>query len=240
MRCNNRLVNDMNDKTDPLQSLYPFLHQGKKDAASENAALLESVKQKAQHSIDVKQKFFERHAQDLVNAAQAVANTYMAGGKLLSMGNGGSSCDASHIAVEFQHPVTAGRPSLPAFNMNNDNAFFSAVANDVGIQHVFSRQIEAHAKKGDCVIGFSTSGNSANLLDGFRKAHAMGLTTIGFAGNTGGEMLSCGLLDHCLVVDTDSIHRVQEVHVACYHILWDLTHTLLADQRGRLAQQQEQ
>jgi D-sedoheptulose 7-phosphate isomerase len=198
------------------------------------------VRQKAQHSIEVKQSFFEQHAQALVNAAQAVADTYMQGGKLLSMGNGGSSCDASHIAVEFQHPVTAGRPSLPAFNMNNDNAFFSAVANDVGIQHVFSRQIEAHARKGDCVIGFSTSGNSANLLDGFRKAHKMGLTTIGFAGGTGGEMLSSGLLDHCLVVDTDSIHRVQEVHVACYHILWDLTHTLLADQRGLLAQQQEQ
>jgi D-sedoheptulose 7-phosphate isomerase len=150
------------------------------------------------------------------------------------MGNGGSSCDASHIAVEFQHPVTAGRPSLPAFNMNNDNAFFSAVANDVGIQHVFTRQIEAHGQKQDCVIGFSTSGNSENLMAGFDKAHELGLTTIGFAGGNGGHMKSSGVLDHCLVVDTDSIHRVQEVHVTCYHILWDLTHTLLADYRGNM------
>ncbi len=228
----------MNDKTDALESLYPFLHQRKKDAATENQALLESVEQKSQHSIDVKQAFFDDNAQALVDAARTVADCYRQGGKLLSMGNGGSSCDASHIAVEFQHPVTAGRPSLPAFNLNNDNAFFSAVANDVGIQHVFARQIEAHGRSGDCVIGFSTSGNSENLLAGFRKAHDLGLTTIGFAGGNGGDMYSCGLLDHCLVVKTDSIHRVQEVHVACYHILWDLTHTLLADHRGKLYEEQ--
>ncbi len=222
---------------DPLQSLYPFLHEQPKDAASQNEALLESVRQKAQHSLDVKQTFFNANAQALIDAAKAVARCYQQGGKLLSMGNGGSSCDASHIAVEFQHPVTAGRPSLPAFNMNNDNAFFSAVANDVGITHVFSRQIEAHGQAGDCVVAFSTSGNSENLLDGIRKAHDLGLTTIGFAGGNGGEMLSSGLMDHCLVVETDSIHRVQEVHVACYHILWDLTHTLLADSRGSLSEQ---
>ncbi len=222
---------------DRLESLYPFLHARGKDPASENAALLESVRQKAQHSIDVKQAFFDASAAALVDAAQTLANCYRRGGKLLSMGNGGSSCDASHVAVEFQHPVTAGRPSLPAFNLVNDNAFFSAVANDVGVQHVFARQVEAHGRPEDCLIGFSTSGNSANLVAGFRKARELGLASIGFAGGDGGEMRSSGLLDHCLVVDTDSIHRVQEVHVACYHILWDLTHTLLADHRGRLAEE---
>ena len=225
----------MSESEDRLKSLYPFLHAQEKDTESENDALLESVRQKAQHSIDAKQAFFDANAQTLVNAAATLAACYRAGGKLLSMGNGGSSCDASHVAVEFQHPVTAGRPSLPAFNMVNDNAFFSAVSNDVGVRHVFARQVEAHGKPGDCVIGFSTSGNSENLLAGFSKAHEMGLASIGFAGGNGGEMLSCGLLTHCLVVDTDSIHRVQEVHVACYHILWDLTHTLLADHRGKLA-----
>jgi len=227
----------MADKPDPLQSLYPFLHEQKKDATSENAALLESVKQKANHSIEVKKAFFDDNAQLLVNVAKALAGSYQKGGKLFSMGNGGSSCDASHIAVEFQHPITAGRPSLPAFNMNNDNAFFSAVANDVGINHVFSRQIEAHGQPQDCLIGFSTSGNSANLMAGFEKAREMGLCTIGFAGGSGGEMKSSVALDFCLVVETDSIHRVQEVHVACYHILWDLTHTLLADSRGHLSEQ---
>jgi D-sedoheptulose 7-phosphate isomerase len=225
---------------DELKSLYPFLHDRQKDPASENAALLESVSQKAAHSVNTKQAFFDNNAQALVDAAKTLADCYRQGGKLLSMGNGGSSCDATHVAVEFQHPVTAGRPSLPAFNMNNDNAFFSAVANDVGIRHVFSRQIEAHGKPQDCLIGFSTSGNSANLIAGFQKARDMGLASIGFAGGDGGEMKSSGLLQHCLVVDTDSIHRVQEVHVACYHILWDLTHTLLADFRGKLAEEKTQ
>ena len=205
-------------------------------ADRQGTALLQSdlTQEKARHSIDVKQAFFEANSQALIDAARSLADCYRSRGKLLSMGNGGSSCDASHIAVEFQHPVTAGRPSLPAFSMVNDNAFFSAVANDVGVVHVFARQVEAHARPGDCLIGFSTSGNSANLIAGFRKANELGICSIGFAGGDGGEMKSSGLLSHCLVVETDSIHRVQETHVACYHILWDLTHTLLADSRGKL------
>jgi len=230
----------MSDNKESLKSLYPFLHQQKKDPENENSALLDSVRLKAEHSIQTKQLFFDNNAQALVNAAHAVADCYRKGGKLLTMGNGGSSCDATHVAVEFQHPVTAGRPSLPAFNMNNDSAFFSAVANDVGIRHVFSRQIEAHAKPSDCLIAFSTSGNSQNLLAGLKKSRELGLVTIGFTGGDGGEMKSSGLLDHCLVVETDSIHRVQEVHVCCYHILWDLTHSLLADSRGKTHPQNTQ
>ncbi len=226
-------------KTDnhPLESLYPFLHQQKKDPVKENMTLLHSVKEKVADSIKAKENFFSKYDQTLVDAALTLAKCYKNGGKLLSMGNGGSSCDATHIAVEFQHPVTTGRPSLPAFNMNNDNAFFSAIANDVGIKYVFSRQIEAHANNYDCVIGFTTSGNSENLIQGFRKAQSMGLSTIAFTGGDGGEIKSSGIIEHCLVVETDSIHRVQEVHVACYHILWDLTHTLLADHRGFLAEE---
>jgi D-sedoheptulose 7-phosphate isomerase len=221
---------------DPLQQLYPFLHGGKKDAASENAVLLESVQQKAQHSLDIKQQFFADNAQALIEAAGAVAKVYQHQGRIFTMGNGGSSCDAAHFAVEFQHPVTAGRPALPAMNLCVDTAMISAVSNDVGLRHVFVRQLDAHAQANDGVVGFSTSGNSDNLMEGYRKAKELDLITVGFAGGDGGKMKSSGLVDHCLVVATDSIHRVQEVHVACYHILWDLVHTLLADQRGRLVE----
>ena len=217
---------------DPLADLYPFLHGGTKDAASEQAALLESVRRKAEHSVTVKQQFFARNAEALVAAARVIAAVYAGGGKMFSMGNGGSSCDAAHFAVEFQHPITAGRPALPAMNLVMDQAMVSAVANDVGVKHIFVRQLEAHARPGDGLIGFSTSGNSENLLAAFAKAKEMGLTTVGLAGGDGGDMRRSGLVDHCLVVETDSIHRVQEVHVACYHILWDLVHTLLADRRG--------
>ena len=92
----------------------------------------------------------------------------------------------------------------------------------------------AHGRPGDGLIGVSTSGNSANLMAAFDKAKEIGLTTIGLAGMEGGEMARSPSLDHCLVVRTDSIHRIQECHVAIYHILWDLVHTLLADDRGGL------
>ncbi len=217
---------------DTLDALYPFLAGGGKDPQSEQAALRESVRRKAAHSLEIKQAFFAAHTDALIAAARDLAARYRDGGRLFTMGNGGSSCDAAHLAVEFQHPVTTGRPALPAMNLVMDAAMCSAVANDVGVEHVFTRQIEAHARPGDALAGFSTSGNSANLMRAFARARELGLLTIGFAGGDGGEMRASGLLDHCLVVETDSIHRVQEVHVACYHILWDLTHTLLADSRG--------
>ena len=97
-----------------LQALYPFLHGGKKDVARENIVLLESVRQKSCHSIETKQAFFETHAQQVVDTAHAIAAIYLRDGRLFTMGNGGSSCDAAHIAVEFLHPVTAGRPAADA------------------------------------------------------------------------------------------------------------------------------
>jgi len=217
-----------------LADLYPFLHNKSKDPGSEQAALLESIKQKSAHSVQVKQQFFAENSQALLDAAQSISQVYMNKGRMLAMGNGGSSCDAAHFCVEFQHPVTTGRPALPAINLLADSAMSSAVANDVGFKHIFVRQLYAHASENDGVIGFSTSGNSDNLMSAFAKAKELDLTTIGLCGGDGGEMKSSGLVDHCLVVDSDSIHRVQEVHVACYHILWDLTHTLLADSRGQL------
>jgi len=218
-----------------LDALYPFLKGSKKDDKQENMALLESIKQKSQLSLRISQQFFENNGQALIDTAQAIANSYQQDGRLFTMGNGGSSCDAAHLAVEFQHPVTTGRPALPAMNLCIDTAMISAVSNDIGVKHVFVRQLNAHARKGDVVVGFSTSGNSENLISGYRKAKELGLVNIGFAGGDGGEMKSSELLDHCLVVPCDSIHRVQETHVTCYHILWDLVHTLLADSRGLLA-----
>ena len=96
---------------------------------------------------------------------------------------------------------------------------------------IFGRH-PAQAKRGDGLIGFSTSGNSANLIAAFAQAKEMGLVTIGFSGGNGGKMKTSGVCDHCLVVPTASIHRIQECHVTAYHILWDLVHTLLADSRG--------
>jgi D-sedoheptulose 7-phosphate isomerase len=214
-----------------LAGLYPFLHAERKSAAQLDQALLESVQLKANESVQVKQRFFADNGTDILAAARALANVYRGGGRLCTMGNGGSSCDASHIAVEFQHPVTAGRPALPAVSLADDVAFLTAVGNDIGFKHVFLRQVIAQVRAGDALIGVSTSGNSENLLLAFTAAKELGASTIGLAGGDGGRMYQSPHIDHCLVVRSDSIHRVQETHVALYHILWDLTHTLLADDR---------
>ncbi|HKG78078.1 MAG TPA: SIS domain-containing protein [Pyrinomonadaceae bacterium] len=217
-----------------LVGLYPFLHGKKQDPTSMNSALLESVTQKAAHHHQVIDAFFARNGQEVVAAAGAIADVYRGNGRLFTMGNGGSSCDAAHVAVEFLHPVTAGRVALTAIDLTADRTMMTAVANDVGFKHVFVRQVIAQARRGDGLIGISTSGNSDNLVKAFVKAKEMGLRTIGLAGMSGGEMAKIGL-NHCLVVEADSIHRVQECHVIIYHILWDLVHTLLADNRGSLA-----
>ena len=224
----------MPGKSPYLRELYPFLHGDKHDVRAVDVALLDSVQQKAAHSVEVKRQFFAANGLAIVAAARAIASVYQRGGRMLAIGNGGSSCDAAHFAVEFLHPITAGRPALPAINLVADDAMLTAVGNDVGFEHIFARQVIAHGRPGDGLVGFSTSGNSPNLLMAFARAREMKLTTIGMAGGDGGEMSRSPDIDHCLVVATDSIHRVQEVHVATYHILWDLVHTLLADERGGL------
>ncbi len=190
-----------------LETLYPFLHGAAQEPKKLDAALLRSVEDKARGARETNAAFFGAQAPILVAAAKTVAGVYRRVGRLFSMGNGGSSCDASHVAVEFVHPVTAGRPALAAINLVADIAMISAGGNDVGFEHVFARQIIAQGKAGDGLIGISTSGNS-------------------------GKMKTSGFLDHCLVVPTASIHRIQECRVAAYHILRDLVHTLLADDRG--------
>jgi D-sedoheptulose 7-phosphate isomerase len=214
-----------------LEVLYPVLHGKEQDPVAVDAGLMQSIAEKAHESRETNAQFFGEQSALLLKAAKALAAVYRRGGRMFTMGNGGSSCDASHVAVEFLHPITAGRPALAAINLTADVAMTSAVGNDVGFEHIFVRQIIAHGRAGDGLVGLSTSGNSANLIAAFVKAREMGLTTLGFSGGDGGGMAS-GVCDHCLVVPTTSVHRIQECHVAAYHILWDLVHTLLADDRG--------
>jgi D-sedoheptulose 7-phosphate isomerase len=214
-----------------LVGLYPFLSGGRADARELDQALLESITQKARESVQVKQHFFTECAPAILATARSIAQIYANGGRLYTMGNGGSGCDAAHIAVEFQHPVTAGRPALAATNLADNFAMITAVGNDVGFKHVFLRQVIAQVRAGDGLVGVSTSGNSENLLAAFHAARERGAVTIGLAGGDGGKMRESTDIDHCLIVPSESIHRVQESHVALYHILWDLTHTLLADDR---------
>src|SRR5262249_28966107 len=217
-----------------LQDLYPFLHGRRQDPEAVRSALIESIRQKAAHHCEVLDRIFAESYEALAASAGTTAHVDRAEGRLFTMGNGGSSCDAAHHAVEFLHPITAGRPALTATNLTTDVAMMTAVGNDVGYNQVFARQVIAQGRSGDCLVGMSTSGNSDNLMQPFLIAKEMGPKTIGLAGGDGGKMAVANL-DHCLVVRTDSIHRVQECHVTIYHILWDLVHTLLADDRSVLS-----
>ncbi|HET9976365.1 MAG TPA: SIS domain-containing protein [Burkholderiaceae bacterium] len=215
-----------------LQALYPFLHGGPLDKDKLDRALLDAARAKANDSVEIKRAFFAAHGEDLVAMAHALAGVWRRGGRLFTAGNGGSSCDAAHIAVEFNHPITAGRPALAAVNLTADVAMLTAIGNDIGYEQVFARALLAQACAGDALIVVSTSGNSANLLAALAAARRAGLVTLALSGHDGGAIARSADVDHCLVVASASIHRVQETHVAIYHVLWDLVHTLLAADRG--------
>lgn len=214
-----------------LQALYPFLHGVQPDKDQLDRALLDAVQAKAHDSVEAKRAFFAANAGGVVAMAHALAGVWRRGGRLFTAGNGGSSCDAAHIAVEFNHPVTAGRPALAALNLTADVALLSALGNDIGFDQVFARALLAQARAGDALMVVSTSGNSANLLAALGAARRAGLVTLALSGHDGGAIGRSADVDHCLVVASTSIHRVQETQVAIYHVLWDLVHTLLASDR---------
>ena len=209
-----------------LGQLYP--HLGK---AEDTGDLLDSIRRKSEDSANTQSRFLRENAEALLQAATAMARCFQRGGRLLCMGNGGSACDAAHLAVEFNHPVTTGRPALPAINLTADAPMMTAVGNDVGFDEIFQRQVIAQGRAGDMLFGISTSGNSRNLEMAFRAARERELLTIALLGGDGGRIARNEQAEHCLVVPSDSIHRIQESHLVSYHILWDLVHTLMAVQR---------
>lgn len=215
------------------RAFYPFLHDEQADDGKLMEDLGFSLLEKSRESAEIKTRFFTDNKEMILNASLQLARAFHRGRKLLVCGNGGSATDAQHIAVEFMHPITVGRKALPAICLANDMAMVTAVANDVGFDDVFTRQIIALGKEGDVLLGVSTSGNSRNLVHAFATARRLKITTIGFAGSDGGEMAElavAGLVNYCLTVPTASIHRIQETHVALYHIMWDMVHTFLQHQ----------
>ena len=226
----------MTQQPDRLSMLYPELgapQASPLDSAAAARALLDSsVRTKFEDSIAAKQAFLESSAGELIEMARLLAQVFDRGGRLLTMGNGGSSTDAAHVAVEFNHPLTVGRPALPAVDLTADAAMMTAVGNDVGFDQVFARLVIAQGRAGDALLGLSTSGNSTNLLAAFARAKQDGLRTLALVGGTGGAIAEPGVVELCINVGAVSVHRVQECHLLAYHVLWDLVHTLLAGRRG--------
>lgn len=174
----------------------------------------------ARQSLDLKQRFFALNAALLVRVGQRLAAALQAGGKLLIFGNGGSAADAQHFAGELVGRYLKNRRALPALALTTDPSIITAVGNDLGFEHVFERQVEAHGRPGDVAIGISTSGRSPNVLAALARAHQLGLITVGLTGNGGGSL--CELVDHLIDVPSADTPRIQEVHGMVVHILCEL------------------
>jgi D-sedoheptulose 7-phosphate isomerase len=187
---------------------------------SDLVALQAAAIRKSRESADVQTAFFEASAPALATCATALAKRLRQGARVFAMGNGGSACDAQHLAVELMHPVVEKRPPFPAIALNADAALMSAVGNDQDFTLLFADQLRRLATSNDVAIGFSTSGDSANVCRALTVARELGLLTIGIAGRDGGRMAK--LVDHSFVVPSYSIHRIQEAHTIVLHVLWDL------------------
>ncbi|MGH9466752.1 MAG: D-sedoheptulose-7-phosphate isomerase [Terriglobales bacterium] len=186
------------------------------------------VLRKCSESVEVKQKFFDAYADQIGELSQRMAAAFTAGQRLWVMGNGGSACDAQHIAVEFIHPIIEKRRALPALDLVSQAAVVTAISNDKDFAKVFVDQLQLWAHPGDMVIAISTSGHSPNLIYALEMARAKGMLTIGFSGKDGGRLQDAA--EYCFTVPSFSTHRIQESHVALLHILWDLIHVAMGEQ----------
>ena len=190
-----------------------------------NQALARAALRKAEESSRTKLEFFAKEAENIAGCAERMAQAFSAGAQLLAFGNGGSACDAEHLALELMHPVIEKRKALPASALSCSSAFLSAVGNDQDFSLVFERQLAQLGRAGDIAVGISTSGKSASVLRGLAAARQRQMLTIGFSGRDGGRMREA--IDYCFTVPSFSIHRIQEVHETLIHVLWDLLHVAL-------------
>ncbi len=163
-------------------------------------------------------------AEPLERAGELLVATYRRGGKAILFGNGGSMTDALHVEGELVGRFAYDRPGLPAVALNGA-ASLSAIANDYSWADAFARMLQAQARPGDVAWGFSTSGNSENVVRALRQARALGLPTLAFTGAGGGQCRA--LADVCLMVPSRHTPRIQEVHILCAHTLCDVVERAL-------------
>ena len=205
---------------------YPFLFEGGKASLEEVLAQVgHSTIEKCREVIDLRRATLNHSGEQIVAAGQAMARAFANGATLLAFGNGGSTTDAQDMVTELLNPPFPDWLSLPAIALTNDIAVVTAVANDVGFDNVFARQVIAFGRAGDIALGISTSGNSSNVLVAFEQAKKQGLLTIGLAGYDGGKMMHA--VDFCINAPSDHIPRIQEAQATVYHALLEVIHTLI-------------
>jgi D-sedoheptulose 7-phosphate isomerase len=171
-------------------------------------------------SADLKRKLIESQADVMAKIASAIVEAFRKGRRVYWCGNGGSFTDAHHIVGELVGKYGYDRPPLPSFVLGAGVASLTAIANDYGYDHIFSREVKAVAEKGDVVVGLSTSGNSKNVCDALEAARAKGATTIGFAGEKKARIDEVS--DMVLHVPSTLTPRIQECHITVGHVICDV------------------
>jgi D-sedoheptulose 7-phosphate isomerase len=183
--------------------------------------MMESIIGQIRENINVKQSLLEREdiLLNIENAIKCITRCFQRGNKVLLFGNGGSAGDAQHIAAEFIGRFKLDRKALPAIALTTDTSALTSISNDYGYDDVFRRQVEGLARKGDVVIGVSTSGNSVNITRAFEEARAQKADTIALLGKGGGESRKSA--DIAIIVPSDDTPRIQETHILIGHIICD-------------------
>lgn len=196
--------------------LYPFLGENKQDAAYLLKQVADSIQMKVRDDARLRAEVAEEQAGQIEATALAMNERVRRGGKLIFFGNGGSATDANDWALDCIAPPE-GWQAIPAISLSLEPANISAIANDVGTDVVFLRQLIAQANRHDVAVGISTSGGSRNIIAALEEARKRGLLTVALLGYDGGEILRRGLADFALIVRCDYIPRIQEVQASIYH-----------------------
>jgi D-sedoheptulose 7-phosphate isomerase len=205
--------------------LYPFLGTQEQRLEGVVEEVQGSMLQKMAEVNGMRAAVAETEVDAISEIAAAISERLERGGKLIAFGNGGSATDANDLAADCVAPPPGFEP-IPAVSLAAEPANVTAIANDVGVEAIFLRQLIAHARPEDVAVGISTSGGSANILAALAEARKRGLLTVGIVGYDGGRIVGERLADHAVVVRSDYIPRIQEVQASVYHVLRGLVETL--------------
>ena len=198
--------------------LYPFLGEAETELEPVVDDVRRSALMKAEEIGALREQTLTENREQLIAAAAALREALEPGGKLLALGNGGSATDAMDVVADFHSPLDAANP-WPAIDLTEDPSILTAIANDIGTEAIFSRQVIAYGAPGDALLALSTSGNSANVISALAEARRRGLLTLAMVGYDGGRIGAEGLADHVIVTRSEHIPRIQEAQASAYHAL---------------------
>jgi D-sedoheptulose 7-phosphate isomerase len=201
--------------------LYPFLAEGETDLEAVVDDVRRSVLMKAEEVGALREQTLTEGRESLAAAAASLRARLDAGGRLLALGNGGSATDAMDAAADFRRPP-APWPPRRALDLTEDAAILTAIANDIGVEAIFARQVIAHGREDDVLLAISTSGNSTNVIAALAEARRRQIQTVAMVGYDGGRVGEEGLADHVVVTRSEHIPRIQEAQASAYHVLREL------------------